>query len=365
MAMLENLTYRRRPRGRLSLPILALVALLLIAQVLSPADLQLRAVAASAFNPYQSSIYHHGSHSIGVPSANSVLSGGWARGLDFADIIEPSVRQAGSPTVSMAGRTLLFSDDFDGTALDQGRWNPHYWWRDDNGGCTIAPNEELEWYQPDDVLVNNGILRIRAQRRAVTNLGGQTYQYTSGVITTGRERWDEPAPDRFAFQYGYAEIRAKVPKGKGLWPAFWLMAADQVWPPEIDVLEILGDQTSAVHMSTHYLNDDGTYGASGGSYIGPDFSVGWHTFAMDWQPNAIIWYVDGVERWRSTNAKYMPTEPMYLTLNLAVGGSWPGSPDSSTPFPSYFEVDYVRAWSPQSDPPGVPQPRVYLPLVSK
>ena len=77
---------------------------------------------------------------------------------------------------------------------------------------------------------------------------------------------------------------------------------------------------------------------------GPDFSQDWHTFALDWQPDSLTWYVDGVEHWTYPNASHVSEKDMYLLINLAVGGDWPGDPDSSTPFPSAFEIDYVRIW---------------------
>jgi beta-glucanase (GH16 family) len=259
----------------------------------------------------------------------------------------------------------LFSDDFDGAALDETKWHTHYWWADDQDGCSIVPNGELEWYLPDDVLVENGFLRLRAQERTVTNSEGVTYNYTSGMVATGRECWADPEPEKFAFQYGYAEMRGRVPSGQGLWPAFWLLPGSQEWPPEIDVLEILGHEPETVYMTVHYLNDSGEHQPSGWYYTGPDFSAGWHTFGMEWRPDAIIWYIDGVERRRYTDPAFIPHEPMYLILNLAVGGDWPGPPDDSTVFPSYFEVDWVKVWSPASSEPPVASSTVHLPVIAK
>jgi beta-glucanase (GH16 family) len=249
--------------------------------------------------------------------------------------------------VPAGGPTLLFSDEFNGSSIDTNKWTTGYWW--DDGGCTNAGNNELEWYQPGNILVSNGTLKLQARKQTITGSDGKTYNYTSGMITSGRATWQDPAPDKFAFKYGYAEMRARVPKGKGLWPAFWLLSRDQDWPPEIDVMEIIGDQTNIQNMTVHFLNAQGVYGSHGGEWAGPDFSADWHTYAMDWQPNAIIWYVDGVERWRCTDKSHIPTETMYLLANLAVGGDWPGSPDASTVFPANFEIDYIRVWS---APPG-------------
>ncbi len=236
------------------------------------------------------------------------------------------------------GRTLLFSDDFDGSAINTGNWTTCYWW--DDNGCTIATNNELEWYQPGNVVVSNGTLKLTAQKQTVTGSDGKTYDYTSGVVTSGRAKWQDSASDKFAFQYGYAEIRAKMPAGKGLWPSFWMLSADQDWPPEIDAMTMIGQSPNVANFAVSY----GTDGSQTSAWTGPDFTAGWHTFGVDWQPDKMVWYVDGVERWRITDPAHIPAEPMYLVLNLAVGGDWPGSPDRHTAFPSAFEVDYVKVW---------------------
>jgi beta-glucanase (GH16 family) len=258
----------------------------------------------------------------------------------FLQALVPATLEAQPPS---AAPSLIFDDEFDGSTLNANKWVPTYWWGDN--GCTIATNNELEWYLPDDVLVTNGTLRLRAQKRTVIGSDGKTYHYTSGVVTTGRASSSLPTPTKFEFKYGYTEVRAWVPKGKGLWPAFWLLSSDQDWPPEIDVTEIIGDQPNITNMTIHYLTGGGTEASSGGEWAGPDFSAGWHTFGMDWQPGAVIWYVDGVERRRDTTVSHIPAESMYLLLNLAVGGDWPGAPDASTVFPAYFDVDYVRVWN--------------------
>lgn len=237
---------------------------------------------------------------------------------------------------------LLFSDEFNGSALDTTKWTTCYWWADN--GCTIGVNNEMEWYQPENVLVADGILRLRAQRQKVIASDGKTYAYTSGMISSGRMSYDLSSRAGFAFEYGYAEIKARLPHGKGLWPAFWMLPNNNQSKPEIDVLEVLGDDTSTIYMTFHFLTADGSRGRSQTVWQGPDFSNDWHTFAIDWQPHALTWYVDGIERSRFTDLLYIPDEPMYLLINLAVGGDWPGKPESDTVFPAYFDVDYVRVW---------------------
>jgi beta-glucanase (GH16 family) len=257
-----------------------------------------------------------------------------------------------TPRVLPAGQTgdwsLIFSDDFNGAALNTQKWHTCYWW--DRRGCTIITNDELEWYQPDNVSLKNGALRLRAQQQQIDASNGNTYDYTSGMISSGRATSNTSRPAKFTFVYGYAEIRAKVPKGKGLWPAFWLLPADHDSRPEIDVMEIIGDEPHVVHLRFHY-RAAGDEGDVGESWSGPDFSADWHTFAINWQPEALVWYVDGVERWRYDDKAHIPSVPMYLLANLAVGGDWPGPPDAATQFPSDYLIDYVRVWKKGSATP--------------
>ena len=132
-----------------------------------------------------------------------------------------------------------------------------------------------------------------------------------------------------------------------MWPAFWLLPADDSWPPEIDVLEILGHEPNIVYTTNHYRNADGKHEGKGDKWLGPDFSSGLHTYAIDWEPGEIVWYVDGVERYHTT--ANVPKQPMYVLANLAVGGDWPGQPDATTPFPSAMVIEYIRVYEKGSD----------------
>lgn len=200
----------------------------------------------------------------------------------------------------------------------------------------------------------DGALRLQARREQAVAWNGNTYNYTSGMVSTGGRKY-ETQPG-FVFTYGYVEARVKVPAGQGLWPAVWLLPANYQWPPEIDVMEILGDEPDLTHMHYHYLRPDGTHADVGSTWRGPDFSAGWHTFAVDWRPDALVWYVDGVERARLSDPAAITSEPSYLLLNLAVGGDWPGAPDQTTVLPADYLVDHVRIWQPgaASSPAAAP-----------
>jgi len=205
----------------------------------------------------------------------------------------------------------------------------------------------LQWYQSDDILLSDEKLVLRAQRRPRTSSDGTLYQYTSGMISSGRHTKDTSAPAGLVYQYGYVETKAKVPAGQGLWSAFWMLPDNNESKPEIDILEILGDNPDTLHMAFHYRTPEENRVREKDIWVGPDFSADWHIFGLDWQPEALIWYVDGVERWRYTDTERIPDRTMYLLVNLAVGGDWPGDPDDMTPFPSILEIDYIRVWKRQ------------------
>lgn len=220
---------------------------------------------------------------------------------------------------------LTLADEFDGTALDTTRWRTDYPWGRTKGA-------ELQYYAPDDVTLADGVLHLGARRRA---MGGKAY--TAGMIAS----WN-----RVSFGPGsVVEIRARVPAGAGLWPAFWMLPPGGAWPPELDVMEVLGRDPSVAYMTAHWGASAAAHQQAEFRSAGRDLSAGWHTYTMQWDSAAVIWYLDGVETARFTNADAIPRGPMYLIANLAIGnGGWTGAPDASTPFPATFDVDYIRAW---------------------
>ncbi len=236
---------------------------------------------------------------------------------------------------------LLFHDEFTGSSLDTSKWTTCY----ENfhlGQDCDHDQSELELYQPSGVSVSNGVLKLEAQKRDVTASNGKVYHYTSGMISSGPS-CDTGCAPHFTFTYGYMEMRAKVPAGQGMWPAFWTLPADGSWPPEIDAFEILGNAPNEINMTYHWPNGSGEGGQKGQAWDGPDFSAGWHTFAVDWEPGSVTWYVDGVQRFQYVNAN-VASKPMYLVANLAIGGDWPGAPNASTSFPAFYQIDYIRVW---------------------
>lgn len=225
-----------------------------------------------------------------------------------------------------------------GAALPSRVWRTTYGdgRTDDIGSRTIASNGELEVYVDPEFRglglnpfqLHDGVLSILASPLTPAEgarLGGR--QYASGLIST------QPS---FSQLYGYFEIRAELPRGKGLWPALWMLPADMSWPPEIDIMESIGDPRT-VYASLHTKTGDG---------FTQDVQLagaGFHTYAVSWDSRQLIWYVDGREVVRKPTPADMH-EPMYLLANLAVGGRWPGAPDRTTRFPAAFSIQFVRAY---------------------
>ncbi len=237
--------------------------------------------------------------------------------------------------------TLTWSDEFDGpdgSAPDASRWVPEV--NAQGGG-----NNELQYYtaRPENLRVEGGRLVITGRHERFTGPEG-TREYTSARILS--------APS-FQQVYGRFESSIKVPRGQGMWPAFWLLGQGG-WPDsgEIDVMENVGFEPAIVHATIHgpgYSGDGGitaSYGLPAGVFA-DDF----HQFAAEWEPGQIRFYVDG-----NLYATRTPTDlpagrtwvfdghPFTIILNLAIGGSWPGSPDASTVFPQTLLVDYVRVY---------------------
>ncbi|HEX9780420.1 MAG TPA: family 16 glycosylhydrolase [bacterium] len=228
--------------------------------------------------------------------------------------------QAAAAAEAPPGWHLVWEDEFEGEAVDPARWRVEH--------AALVKNNELQFYASDDVDVRDGRLVLRSQARP---LGGR--QYTSGLVET---------KGKFAQAFGRFEVRAKLPGGQGIWPAHWLLPTDGGWPPELDIMELLGHEPNTVYLTQHW----GAWPNNrlgGEPFTGPDFTQDFHTFALEWEPDEIRWYVDGELRHRSR--EHVPTVPCFLILNTAVGGDWPGPPDETTVFPQFHEIDYVRVYA--------------------
>jgi beta-glucanase (GH16 family) len=239
-----------------------------------------------------------------------------------------------------------WSDEFEGPAgslVDATKWDF------DVGGHGWG-NQELQYYTSrsrNAFLNGEGQLVIHALREDFTGPDGVTRAYTSARLKT---------QGRFQQAYGRFEARLAVPFGQGLWPAFWMLGNDigsVGWPAcgEIDVMENIGREPATVHGTIHGPGYSGAGGLSG-SYSLPDaarFADGFQVFAVEWEPAAIRWYVDGRLYHERTPAslagrRWAFDHPFFVILNVAVGGSWPGEPDATAVFPQTLRVDYVRVY---------------------
>jgi len=257
------------------------------------------------------------------------------------------------PVDQRDGWTMTFHDEFKGTTLNTTKWVTCYPDMDPRDkGCIHG--DELQRYLPENVIVSDGTVKLRAQKENYVAPDGEKYKYTSGMITTGKDKWDTTTPAKFTYQYGYMEMRAKVPHGQGLWSAFWTLpwvkSDPGLWPPEIDVVEILGHNTAEAYMTYHWRGHAAEPESNGEKWTGPDLSQDFHTYGVRWTPSAIRWFIDGREvRAAFTDDSNIASLPQYLLANLAVGGSWPGAPEATTPFPSDLEIDHIRVWQKQTD----------------
>ena len=215
------------------------------------------------------------------------------------------------------GWHVVFDDTFSDDTLDP-VWSTCHWWQVD-GGCTIASNDEQQWYRPEGVALRDGELALTATVDQQETTDGAVLPIRSGMVSTGPSSNDAETSG-FEFTYGRVEVRAWLPAGAGTWPAIWLLSADKTSLPEIDILERYGNRpelaTSHVHQRVDGERESQRIEADGNGLDG-----GWHTYSVDWSADAVVFAIDGTETGRVTDPELIPTTPMYLILNLAMGGS--------------------------------------------
>lgn len=232
---------------------------------------------------------------------------------------------------------LAFEDQFDGDSLSS-RWTTCYWWQVD-GGCTIASNDELEWYRPEGVRVSDGILRLEASANPQVSTDGVALPYRSGMASTGPADDNESAAG-FSFTFGYVEATVRLPDGAGTWPAVWLLSADRTSLPEIDILEHYGNEstmTSRVHQRV-----DGEGQSQGVESTLFPTADGWHRVGVLWTEDRVEFYVDDVLTGVVDDKTLVPQTPMYLIVNLAMGGQ--AGPVDDQALPQHFDIDRIQVW---------------------
>jgi beta-glucanase (GH16 family) len=292
-------------------------------------------------------------------SAKALIAGG--RSI-FGLTVEPGVSSSSALFETDGQWLLVWSDEFnqqDGSAPDPAKWT-----FDEGVGNNGWGNNELEYYttRSKNVVIIDGNLVITALRESFTESSGMKRNFTSARLKTR---------ELFSQQHGRFEARIKIPAGPGLWPAFWLLGSNirsVGWPScgEIDIME--NKEAPTIHGTIHgpgYSGDNGissTYTLVAGHRFSDDF----HIFAVEWEPNAIRFFVDNDLYAIRTpadlpkGAQWVFDHPFFILLNLAVGGNWPGPPDSTTPFPAHMLVDYVRVYKRSNN-----EPAAFAPVVCK
>ncbi len=257
-------------------------------------------------------------------------------------VVNVSSSSSGAPTTGFTspltypGLSLVWDDEFNGTSLSSD------WAFDIGTGSSGWGNNELQYYTNQNHSVNNGYLEITAKEETIN-----AQQYTSTRLKTqGIKSW----------KYGRIDIRAALPYGQGIWPAFWMLGdniSSVSWPTcgEIDIMEMIGgsgDRDRTVHGTIHW-NENGLHAQFGNSKTLPSgkFADEFHVFSIVWNQNSITWLLDNVPY---NTVDITPAnmsafkEKFFLIFNMAVGGNWPGNPDGTTIFPQKMYVDYVRVF---------------------
>ena len=236
---------------------------------------------------------------------------------------------------AFADWNLTFQDEFNGSSLNTSNWMTTF-----PDGTRANDNAEQEYYVDNAFTFPNpgvnGYVQINTTKTTTpySVCYNGTCLYTSGMLSSY---------SHFSQAYGYYECRAQIAAGQGLWPAFWMIPNNLQWPPEIDILEILGQTPNDIYTTYHDANNDiyQTYTIVSG------LTTAFHLYAVDWEPGSIKWYVDGNQVY--TTSSNVTSLPFYIIFNYAIGGNWGGYPDSTTITALQnntvpVKVDYIRAY---------------------
>ncbi len=247
---------------------------------------------------------------------------------------------------SRSGWNLVWSDEFDGAIVDTTKWSFDI----GTGAPELAGwgNNEQQHYtrRTENAFVESGTLNLVAKRESYGNS-----DFTSARLKT-KEKGD--------WTYGRFEIRAMLPKGQGIWPAIWMLPTHNFYggwaaSGEIDIMELLGQEPSKVYGTLHHGGEWPDNQHSGDSYTlqNGDFSSDFHIFVLEWDSTGFRWYLDST-LYQTQNFGAPFDKKFHLILNVAVGGDWPGPPDTTTVFPAVMQIDYVRVY--QEGSMGVSKP---------
>jgi beta-glucanase (GH16 family) len=282
------------------------------------------------------------------------------------------VEVQGPASFAFSSLHQTFNDDFDEHPLSKGKWVPHYaggaawpearYWGGDGSDFkrkTSANGEQQIYVDPrysgrsttplglDPFKVRNGVLSIVASRTPPA-LKPVLFdnEYISGILTT---------QGTFSQKYGYFEIRSKIPVGRGVWPAFWMLADDGGWPPEVDVMEGRGERPGDLVMTTHWrIPATGRIQSCGFDFALPDAATEFHNYGVLWQPDRIVYFIDR----KPVSDIKVPIgfdDPMYMIVNLAMGSKFFGGVgfvDTESPATVEFEIDRISAYQIDTSPTG-------------
>jgi chitodextrinase len=264
------------------------------------------------------------------------------------------------PAAASSGKRweIAFNEDFSGSTLDLSKLTPCFDWN--YGNCTASFNHGKERYLPSQVQVSNGTAKLVAEPLCPPYANSACYQgqctYKAGLVSTARPRADNGSAYLFTFTYGYVESRMKFPGTPGFFTAFWMLPADPTfnnYPTEIDIVEILGGFPDTIFMNYHYNNRSidftpNTALHNNGACQVRDYSTDFVRFGLDWEPNFVAWYIDGVKCGQfNGNTTTVENGPMQLILHMMVDNDWERSWNSvlsSQTLVRQLEVDYIRVY---------------------
>lgn len=230
---------------------------------------------------------------------------------------------------------LVYDGTFANNALDTSNFDTCFPWSNASSGCSNFGNPELQWFLPSQVTTSGNTLNLTALKTATqgtTPKGSPvTFPWRSGMVTTFNS---------FQFTYGFVQITARVPAGNGMWSTFWMLPKSTVWPPEIDIAAILGSNPKKVSVFYHPTNQN--HVAEGLANSSKSYASGFHTYALDWEPNSLTWYVDGhkIEQYMGTT----PNIPMYILADLAVEDTFGDGPNASTPTRNVLSIKQIKVF---------------------
>ena len=275
-------------------------------------------------------------------AVNGTIYQGTGTGIILNDDVHVNFTNTGydAPT-SYPGYALAWADEFNNGSLSTTDWS-----FENGDGCPGVcgwGNHELEYYtdRPQNLFFQDGKMIIEARKESYS---GKNYT-SSKILTRGKK----------TFKFGRIDIRAKLPTGKGIWPAFWLLPQGNVygdWPKsgELDMMEMIGHQPATTYGTLHFGPGPGSTQLGGNHSLSSGiFNDEFHVFSIEWKQDQISWLVDGVTYSTHTKAEvgsniYPFNEDFFLIFNMAVGGDWPGSPDATTYLPQWLIVDYIRVY---------------------